>query len=89
MRRRLDCTQGEWVRRRLLDGRTLVHGDLIRACGGFRGHRLAAYIHKLRRQQGWPVDSTALSGATGPNPPVRYSIPLGWKPGDPVQLGLL
>lgn len=87
--RRLECTQGEWVRRQLLAGRSLAYPDLIVACGGRGGWRLGAVIRKLR-QDGWPVRSIPIAGGCQANPPVRYSIPAGWNPGGggPVQLGL-
>ena len=88
MRRRLDCTQREWVRRQLLAGKTIAHQDLITACGGCGGHRLAAHIWNLRHQDDWPVASTALPGADGPNPLVSYAVPPGWRPGGPVQQAL-
>ncbi len=88
MRRPLEGTQCQWVKDRLLSGRPLSHRDLIRVCRGRGGHRLAAYIYKLRRQEGWPIRSESISGGCPANPPVRYSVPPGWRPGDPAQLRL-
>ena len=88
MRRLLNCTQGEWVKRQLLDGRRLAHRDLIRICGGRGGHRLAAHIWNLRHREGWEVNSTVLPGAAGPNHMVNYSVPPGWHPNGPSQLAL-
>ena len=85
--RRLEGTQGEWVRRRLLAGKTLAHLDLVEACGGRGGWRLAAYVCQLRRD-GWPIESRPMP-APGPNtdlnPPVAYRLPPGWRPGGAVQ----
>ena len=90
MRRRLDCTQREWVRRQLLSGVALAHPDLVEICGGRGGWRLAAYVHQVRRE-GWPIESRPMPNP-GPdtelNPPVCYSVPAGWRPGGGVQLGL-
>lgn len=89
MARRLKGTQADWVKARLLDGEALDHSDLIRACNGCGGWRLGAVVHKLRKG-GWPVESRPLAG-TGceANPAVCYVLPPGWRPGGPVQLGLL
>ncbi len=88
--RRLDCTQTEWVRRQLLDGRPLTHPDLVTACGGRGGWRLAALVHKLRGD-GWPIESRPMPNPgpdTDLNPPVVYRLPAGWRPGGPVQQAL-
>lgn len=90
MQRPLECTQSEWVRRQLLDGRRLAHPDLVQACGGRGGWRLAALVHKLRGD-GWPIESRPMPNPgpdTDLNPPVTYQLPPGWKPGGPAQLGL-
>jgi len=90
MRRRLECTQGEWVRRELLAGRSLAHPDLVKACGGCAGWRLAAVVHKLRGD-GWPIESRPMPNPgpdTGLNPPVVYRLAPGWRPGDSPQLRL-
>lgn len=87
-KRRLDGTQGEWVKRQLLAGKPITHADLIQVCGGRGGHRLAAHIWNLRHQDNWPVASTVLPGAGGPNPMVCYTVPTGWRPGAFVQLEL-
>lgn len=90
MRRPLDCTQSEWVRRQLLDGRHLAHPDLVQACGGRGGWRLAAVIRALRKK-GWPIESLPMPNPgpdTGLNPPVVYRLPPGWKPGGPAQQAL-
>ena len=88
--RRLEGTQRQWVKRQLLDGRRLAHQDLMKACGGRGGWRLAAVIHKLRGE-GWPVESRPMPNPgpdTDLNPPVVYRLPPGWKPGGAAQLGL-
>jgi len=88
MARRLDGgSQLDWVRRQLLSGVELAHPDLIKACGGRGGWRLGAVVYRLRRE-GWPIQSHPMSNpgpATELNPPVCYSIPVGWRPGGPVQ----
>lgn len=89
-RQRLEGTQGAWVRRQLLDGRTLAHPDLMKACGGRGGWRLAAIIHQLRGE-GWPVESRPMPNPgpdTDLNPPVAYRLPPGWRPGGPAQQAL-
>lgn len=87
---RINCTQSAWVRRQLLAGKQLTHSDLIAAaaCKGQGGHRLAAVIYTLRHKSDWPINSTAIPDATGPNPMVRYSTPTDWRPTGPMQLGL-
>lgn len=91
MPKRLDCTQREWVKRQLLSGAALAHPDLVKACGGRGGWRLAAIVHLLRGD-GWPIESRPMANPgpdTDLNPPVVYRLPVGWKPGGPVQLSLL
>ena len=87
---RLNCTQGQWVRRQLLSGVAISHPDLVEACGGRGGWRLGAHIHRLRRE-GWPVLSSPMPNP-GPdsdlNPPVSYRLPTGWRPGVSPQLEL-
>ena len=90
MRRPLECTQGEWVRRQLLAGRSLAHPDLVKACGGCAGWRLAAHVRSLRKK-GWLIESLPMPNPgpdTGLNPPVVYRLPPGWRPGDSPQLRL-
>lgn len=83
-------TQLSWVKARLLSGVALAHPDLMKACGGRGGWRLAAIIHQLRGD-GWPIESRPMPNP-GPethlNPPVAYRLPPGWRPGDPVQQAL-
>lgn len=86
--RRLNSSQGEWVKAELLSGAKLMHTDLIRVCAGRGGWRLGAIVHKLRGE-GWPIHSRAIAGGCHANPPVQYSIPAGWKPGGPAQLALI
>lgn len=89
-KQRLNSTQGEWVKRQLLAGKALAHPDLVKACGGRGGWRLGAHIHRLRRD-GWPIESRPMANPgpdTGLNPPVSYQLLAGWKPCDPIQLGL-
>lgn len=86
-KRRLDSTQGEWVRHQLLAGKALAHPDLVNICGGRGGWRMAAHIHRLRRE-GWPIESRPMPNPgpdTDLNPPVVYRLRAGWKPGGPVQ----
>lgn len=87
MMARLNGTQTAWVRRQLLNGVALSHPDLIKACNGRGGWRLGAVIHQLRRE-GWPIQSRPMPNP-GPdtelNPPVCYSVPVGWRPGGRVQ----
>lgn len=85
--RRFNGTQQAWVKAQLISGRSLTHPDLIEICGGCGGWRLGAIIHKLRAD-GWPIHSTAIAGGCEANPPVKYSIPAGWRPNGPAQLGL-
>lgn len=72
--------------RELLAGKAPAHRDLIKACGGIGGHRLAAYVYRLRKKE-WPIYSKPIAGGCSANPPVEYSIPPGWRPHSP-QLGL-
>ncbi|MFZ1494736.1 MAG: hypothetical protein WAU60_15175 [Candidatus Competibacter denitrificans] len=89
MAHRLNGTQGEWVKRRLLAGERLIHTDLIDACNGRGGWRLGAHIHRLR-VEGWPIRATALptQNENGFGAPVAYSLPPGWRPGSSEQLEL-
>lgn len=89
MARRLNGTQGEWVKSRLLAGERLTHSTLIDACNGRGGWRLGAHIHRLR-VEGWPIRATALptENENGFGAPVAYSLPLGWKPDSPVPTQL-
>ncbi|MBL8252216.1 MAG: hypothetical protein JNJ76_01260 [Candidatus Competibacter sp.] len=87
-KRRLDSTQGEWVKRQLLAGKALAHPDLMKACGGRGGWRLGAIVHTLRVKHGWPIESRPMPNPgpdTDLNPPVVYQLQTGWKPGSPVQ----
>lgn len=90
MLRRLDGTQGAWVRRQLLAGVALSHYDLVKVCGGRGGWRLAAIVYRLRRED-WPIESQPMPNPgpdTDLNPPVVYRLPPGWHPNGPAQLGL-
>ncbi|MDS4040826.1 MAG: hypothetical protein RKP20_06580 [Candidatus Competibacter sp.] len=90
MRRQLDGTQGEWVKRQLLAGKAIAHPDLVKVCGGRGGWRLGAHIHRLRRD-GWPIESRLMPNPgpdTDLNPPVVYRLQAGWRPGGPVQQAL-
>lgn len=86
-RQRLEGTQSSWVKARLLAGAALAHPDLIDACGGHGGWRLAAIVHQLKGD-GWPIRATPAGGGCEANPAVRYSVPPGWRPNGPAQLGL-
>jgi hypothetical protein len=86
MRRRLDGTQKEHVKAKLLAGKRLNHTDLIQDCGGKAGWRLGAIVYDLvnDKKEPWLIER-AYSGA---NRMATYWIPKGFKPGGPVQLGL-
>ncbi|MDS4019563.1 MAG: hypothetical protein RKR03_03495 [Candidatus Competibacter sp.] len=89
--RRLDGkTQLGWVKARLLSGAALAHPDLVSACGGRGGWRLAALVHRLRGD-GWPIESRLMPNPgpdTALNPPVVYQLQAGWRPGAPIQRAL-
>ncbi|GAB1381280.1 hypothetical protein [Pararhodobacter aggregans] len=63
-------TQVEWTCRALLSGRTIGHEDEI---AEVQGHRLAAIIHRLKRNYGWPIDTAYI----GPENRAAYKLALG------------
>ena len=58
MRRRIDRTQRERVKQKLLAGERLNHLTLIADCGGKAGWRLGAVIHALAND---PIDPLPIS----------------------------
>lgn len=54
-RRRIDRTQGAWIKHQLLAGQRLTHTNLINDCGGNGGWRLGAVIYRLARDKKDPL----------------------------------
>ena len=82
-RRRLTGTQRKWIEQALLSGKPLKHTDLIHACGGAGGWRLGAYINLLSNEK-WPIQRRY----EGLRRVATYSLPAGFRPGEPLQLSL-
>lgn len=55
MARRIEGTQRDWVKQRLLAGKRLNHLTLIADCGGRAGWRLGAVIHELENDPDEPL----------------------------------
>lgn len=83
MARRLDLTQVELVKRRLLSGVSLSQTDFLQESGGRSGWRLAAHIHTLRKKHRWPIISHKLPTENEHSfgAPVRYVLKPSWRPG--------